>query len=137
MGSRWSPSLLSEKAFGGNQGNGGLLLHSWHIGITSYKWSTLYFLYPQMVYKFCIPFVLQKICAHKCTSFYKTGVLFEVQMYDYFCSHIRTHKIIKFVPTKSRHILCSICGYKYFVLHLWVQIYIDKMLILRYNLYIN
>ena len=58
-------------------------------------------------------------------------------MYDYFCSHICTHKIMKFVPTKSRRILYSICTYKYFVLHLYLQIYIDKMLILRYNLYIN
>ena len=58
-------------------------------------------------------------------------------MYDYFCSHICTHKITKFVPTKSRRILYSICTHKYFVLHLYPQIYIDKMLILRYNLYIN
>ena len=144
MGYRWSPSLLSERAFGSNQGNGGLLLHSWHIGIVPYKWSTLYLLYPQMVYKFCIPFVLQKICAYKRTPFYlqyivqhKIGVLFGVQMYDYFCSHICTHKIMKFAPTKSRRILYSICTHKYFVPHLYLQIYIDKMLILRYNLYIN
>ena len=56
-------------------------------------------------------------------------------MYDYFCSYICTHKIIKFVPTKGRHILYPIYTHKYSVLHLYPQIYIDKMLILRYNLY--
>ena len=58
-------------------------------------------------------------------------------MYDYFCSYICTYKIKKFVPTKSIHILYPIYTHKYSVLHLYPQIYIDKMLILRYNLYIN
>jgi hypothetical protein len=141
MGSRWSPSLLSERAFGSNQGNGGLA-----VTFLAYRHNV-----PQMehivffcTHKWFTNFVFhlysKKFVPTNALHFIyniKMGVLFGVQMYDYFCSHICIHKIIKFVPTKSRHILYSTCTHKYFVLHLYPQIYIDKILILRYNLYIN
>ena len=120
----WVPGglpLCCLRAFGSNQGNGGLLLHSWHIGVTSYKWSTLYILYPQMVYKFCNPFVLQKKLYPQMHSILFVLYSLIQNRRSIWSTNVRLFLFVHLYPQNKK--ICSHKKHTYFVPYLYPQIF--------------